>query len=318
MASEQRVTVGIIGGGPAGLTLANILEQSGISYTLFEARNDIAPPEGASLGLMPNGLRILDQIGLIDEVEEYAVAHDYWEYRDGNGTLYNTLHAMRSYPEILGYGGYFMERQRVLEILYEGIKDKSRVLTGKPVCKVESCSTHATITTTDGDRLDCDFLVGADGVRSLVRREIEAALPHLHHTPDNFATKYGCVYGISNALPQINPGRAFTVHQSDASLLIFSGAGGTLYWFLFVDLHQTIGFDAPDKKKYTDDDLNAAYELVANATVTAGVTFADVFGAKRVAVMTGLEEGVADVWSRDRMLLLGDSAHKVRDHDLKR
>ncbi|KAL1645480.1 hypothetical protein SLS58_003789 [Diplodia intermedia] len=314
MASEQRVTVGIIGGGPAGLTLANILEQSGISYTLFEARNDIAPPEGASLGLMPNGLRILDQIGLIDEVEEYAVAHDYWEYRDGNGTLYNTLHAMRSYPEILGYGAYFMERQRVLEILYEGIKDKSRVLTGKTVCKVESSSTHATITTTDGDRLDCDFLVGADGVRSLVRREIEAALPHLHHTPDNFATKYGCVYGISNALPQINPGRAFTVHQSDASLLIFSGAGGTLYWFLFVDLHQTIGFDAPDKKKYTDDDLNAAYELVANATVTAGVTFADVFGAKRVAVMTGLEEGVADVWSRDRMLLLGDSAHKMTPH----
>lgn len=100
MASEQRVTVGIIGGGPAGLTLANMLEQSGISYTLFEARDDIAPPEGASLGLMPNGLRILDQIGLIDEVEEYAVAHDYWELRDGNGTLYNTLHAMRSYPDM--------------------------------------------------------------------------------------------------------------------------------------------------------------------------------------------------------------------------
>ena len=78
-----------------------------------------------------------------------------------------------------------MERQRVLEILYEGIKDKSRVLTGKTVCKVESSSTHATITTTDGDRLDCDFLVGADGVRSLVRREIEAALPPLHHTPDS-------------------------------------------------------------------------------------------------------------------------------------
>ncbi|OJD35345.1 fad binding domain protein [Diplodia corticola] len=339
MATEQHVTVGIIGGGPAGLTLANILEQADISYTLFEARDDIAPPEGASLGLMPNGLRILDQIGLIDEVEEYAVAHDYWEYRDGNGTLYNTLHAMRSYPDILGYGGYFMERQRVLEILYEGIKDKSRVLTGKTVCSVQSSSTHATITTADGDRLSCDFIVGADGVRSLVRREIEAALPQLHYTPNNmheqpgfsspaaadhtcpsprpdFATRYGCVYGISNALPQINPGRAFTVHQSDASLLIFSGAGGTLYWFLFVDLHDTIGFHAPAerKRRFTDDDLAAAYALVAGATVTAGVSFAAVFAAKRVAVMTGLEEGVADVWCRDRMLLLGDSAHKMTPH----
>ncbi|KAB2580891.1 FAD-dependent monooxygenase bik2 [Lasiodiplodia theobromae] len=313
MASEQRVTVGIIGGGPAGLTLANMLEQSGISYTLFEARDDIAPPEGASLGLMPNGLRILDQIGLIDEVEEYAVAHDYWELRDGNGTLYNTLHAMRSYPDILGYGGYFMERQRVLEILYEGVKDKTRILTGKTVCSVQSSSSHATITTTDGDQVKCDFLVGADGIRSLVRREIEGALPQLHQTPDNFATKYGCVYGISNALPQINPGRAFTIHQSGASVLIFSGAGGTMYWFLFVDLHETIGFDAA-KRKYTDDDLQAAYALVADATVTPGVKFSDVFGAKRVAVMTGLEEGVADVWCWDRMLLLGDSAHKMTPH----
>lgn len=230
-----------------------------------------------------------------------------------------------------------MERQRVLEILYEGVKDKTRILTGKTVCSVQSSSSHATITTTDGDQVKCDFLVGADGIRSLVRREIEGALPQLHQTPDStsrilptccrpticmisllvlttaadFATKYGCVYGISNALPQINPGRAFTIHQSGASVLIFSGAGGTMYWFLFVDLHETIGFDAA-KRKYTDDDLQAAYALVADATVTPGVKFSDVFGAKRVAVMTGLEEGVADVWCWDRMLLLGDSAHKVK------
>lgn len=100
MAPEEHVTVGIVGGGIAGLTLANILEQSGISYVLWEARDEIAPQEGAGIGLMPNGLRILDQIGLIRDVEEYAVPHDCWEYRDGDGTLYNTLAAMRSFPDM--------------------------------------------------------------------------------------------------------------------------------------------------------------------------------------------------------------------------
>lgn len=100
MATEQHVTVGIIGGGIAGLTLANILEQAGISYVLWEAKSEIAPAEGASIGLMPNGLRILDQIGLLQDVEQYAVPHHSWEYRDSDGTLLNTLNAMSSYPDL--------------------------------------------------------------------------------------------------------------------------------------------------------------------------------------------------------------------------
>ncbi|KAL1630532.1 hypothetical protein SLS56_004806 [Neofusicoccum ribis] len=242
MSSQEHVTVGIVGGGIAGLTLANILEQSGISYILWEARDEIAPPEGASLGLMPNGLRILDQLGLIDELEEYAVPHDCWEYRDGEGTLFNTLTAMRSYPELLGYQGYFMERQRVLEILYAGIKDKTRIQTSK----------------------------------------------------------------------RIGAGRFSTIHQKDVSALIFSGLGGALYWFIVVDLKTSVEFGKT--KRYTDADIKAAYTKVAHATITDGVKFSDIFDNKRTAIMTPLEEGVADAWYSGRMFVLGDSAHKMVPH----
>lgn len=97
---DNHVSVAIIGGGVAGLTLANILEQAGISFTLWESQSQIAPPAGASIGLMPNGLRILDQIGVIDKVEQYSVPHGSWEHRDADGTLYCTLTALRSYPEM--------------------------------------------------------------------------------------------------------------------------------------------------------------------------------------------------------------------------
>ncbi len=58
----------IAGGGLAGLTLANALERAGIDYVLLEARAVIDPAVGASMGIMPNGCRILDQLGCFDDI----------------------------------------------------------------------------------------------------------------------------------------------------------------------------------------------------------------------------------------------------------
>lgn len=69
MSSKQNFKVVIAGGSVAGLTLANMLEKFDIDYVILEAHTDVAPKIGASLGLMPNGLRILDQLGLFDQID---------------------------------------------------------------------------------------------------------------------------------------------------------------------------------------------------------------------------------------------------------
>lgn len=69
MASNHFKVV-IAGGGIAGLVLANMLEQFDLDYVLLEAHSDIAPPVGASIGMFPNGLRILDQIGCYQPIQD--------------------------------------------------------------------------------------------------------------------------------------------------------------------------------------------------------------------------------------------------------
>jgi len=97
----QHVTVGIVGGGVAGLALAKMLEMLGISYILYESYHTIAPNAGASLGLMPSGLRIFDQLGVLDKIEAFSVDHDRWEHRDGeSGRLYRRTSVMRIYPSL--------------------------------------------------------------------------------------------------------------------------------------------------------------------------------------------------------------------------
>lgn len=59
----------IVGGSIAGLTLAHCLSKLGVDYVVLEKRQQIAPQEGASIGILPHGGRILDQLGLFDAIE---------------------------------------------------------------------------------------------------------------------------------------------------------------------------------------------------------------------------------------------------------
>lgn len=76
----------IVGGSIAGLSLALMLEKNGIDFLVLEAYPDIAPQVGASIGVLPNGLRILDQLGCYEtilEMAEYPV--DKVIFRDSRG-----------------------------------------------------------------------------------------------------------------------------------------------------------------------------------------------------------------------------------------
>lgn len=55
----------IVGGGIAGLALANLLERDETDFIVLEARNAVAPDEGAIIGIGPNGARVFERIGCI-------------------------------------------------------------------------------------------------------------------------------------------------------------------------------------------------------------------------------------------------------------
>lgn len=60
----------IVGGSVTGLTLAHSLDRAGVDYMVLEKRDEFAPQEGASIGILPNGGRVLDQLGIYDAIEK--------------------------------------------------------------------------------------------------------------------------------------------------------------------------------------------------------------------------------------------------------
>jgi hypothetical protein len=93
MSFPENFKVLIAGGGVAGLTLANMLEKFDIDYTILESHGEIAPPVGASIGLFPNGLRILDQIGCYEPIMALSMEDGKANYsRNENGKVTSIMY----------------------------------------------------------------------------------------------------------------------------------------------------------------------------------------------------------------------------------
>ncbi|KAK1148538.1 hypothetical protein N8T08_009544 [Aspergillus melleus] len=162
----------IVGGSIGGLTLANCLDNLGVEYVVLEKRKEIAPQEGASIVLMPHAGRILEQLGLIDEISKFIeplhTAHV--SYPDG---FQQTDKSPQVLLERFGIPLAFLERRKLLQILYGSLRDQSRVLVDKTVISVQQNEDDTgVVKVQDGSIYRGDLIVGADGVHSRVRREM--------------------------------------------------------------------------------------------------------------------------------------------------
>ncbi|OGM42624.1 putative monooxygenase [Aspergillus bombycis] len=305
----------IAGGSITGLSLALMLEKNNIDFLVLEAYPDIAPQVGASLGLQPNGLRILDQLGCCDELLEHAKGHTVQDsiYRMPNGdSMWQTSKLSDRMIERHGYPVAFMDRQKVLQTLYSKVQDKSKILTEKKVRAIDSSDlTGVKVITTDGSVYSGDIVVGADGIHSTVRQEmarlnVDTGRDYLEEK--SFSATYSCVFGISHRTPGIEPCTLQDVFNDKFSYLIADGPGDRTYFFLFEHMDRVrFGREIPRLTEANRDEIVGRH---LDDPITPEVRFGDIYARRIRSGITPLQEYVYKHWHFGRMIALGDASHK--------
>ncbi len=170
MNSSPRIL--IAGGGIGGMAAALSLLRGGYDVRVYEQATELGEV-GAGVQISPNGSRALDALGVFEQLKNASCAPRRKEFR-----LWNTGRAWPMFDlgpiaiEKYGYPYLTVYRPDLLQTLVDAVRAiaPDAIHLGHAVEKVDVREDGVTLHFQDGSRADGDLLVGADGVRSTVRR----------------------------------------------------------------------------------------------------------------------------------------------------
>lgn len=162
----------IIGGGPVGLTLANLLGVRGTSAIVLEARSELIDyPRG--VGLDDESIRTLATAGLWEQIEPYTVPHHVVRFVNGKGQVLATNN-----PRTQEFG--YVRKHGFIQPLVDkelatGLDRfaETQLRFGHEVVDLAEEADHVRVTaeTAAGERVELTaaYVVGAEGGRSFTR-----------------------------------------------------------------------------------------------------------------------------------------------------
>lgn len=172
----MKTQVAIIGGGPSGLLLGQLLHRQGIDTVILERRTREHVLSRIRAGVLERGLvELLREAGVAARLEREGIAHD--------GTLISFDDEMFrvDFTEATGHAVTVYGQTEVTRDLYE-----AREATGAPILyETENVTIHEADTnapwltfTRNGadERLACDFIAGCDGFHGVSRTSIPEAV----------------------------------------------------------------------------------------------------------------------------------------------
>lgn len=168
--------VAIIGGGIGGLTAALALAAHGLEPLVLEQAPALGEV-GAGITISPNAGRVLDWLGLGDAVRAAGVLPGTQHIRDlATGRTLRTLARDSDLEARHGAPYRHLHRADLVAILADalGARAPGAIRTGS---RVTAVTADGELLLEGGERLAADAVVGADGVRSVVRQGLFASAP---------------------------------------------------------------------------------------------------------------------------------------------
>lgn len=289
--SKRHKSAIIAGGGIGGLAAGIALQQEGWKVTVFEQASEFKAI-GAGLSIWPNAIKALYKLGLRSDLGKMGVS----EFAGGFFTEKGETLAEISYADILTrYGApvIAVHRADLLDALL-GKLEPGTMRLGAKLVNFSQDTKGVTAVFSNGEEIQADLLIGADGIHSKVREQLFGKMPLRY-------SGYTAWRGIAPT-----PGKAFQAGETWGKGRRFGLVplnGDKVYWFATDN--------RPEQEK--DDPANRQTELLK---LFEGWHFPVTELIATTPAENILRNDIYDLpplkgWSVGRVTLLGDAAHAM-------
>ncbi len=292
--TTTRTQVGIVGAGPAGLTLARLLENAGIETVVLEARSREYVEARIRAGVLEQTtVDLLSDAGVGERMQREGLVHHGISLQFDGERHRVPLSDLADGRAIVVYG----QTEVVKDLVAARIASALPLLFEAEATGIEEIeSEHPRIRFThEGEQhvLECDVVAGCDGFHGVARASIPA------HVLQTFEREYpfGWLGILAAVAPSID--ELVYAHHADGFALLSLRSHELSRYYVQVRHDEDIG-------EWSDERI---WEALQRRTTVAGWTLEE--GPIVEKGVTGMRSFVAEPMQHGRLYLAGDAGHIV-------
>src|SRR5688572_3257302 len=164
------LTIAVVGAGYGGAAAAKALSLLGADVTVYEQAHQIREV-GAGIGLRPSTMDLFRRFGIFEAIAGVSSPSDYFEILTATGDPIMKEawpgiddYAVETKTQLIHRGDFI---DALLSVLPEGM-----VRVGHKLETVEDKGDRSVLTFAHGEVAEADLVIGADGIKSVVRRQL--------------------------------------------------------------------------------------------------------------------------------------------------
>jgi len=162
------MSIAIIGAGIGGLTTAFFLEKLGVSVQIFEQASEIKPV-GAGIILAHNAMQVFDKLGFKEAIAKLGNPLTSININTDRLEIINKIE-MQYFDDKFAVNSIAIKRGVLQEFLINQLQTDCINL-NKKVVDVK-IGNNTSLFFSDGDEIECDAVIAADGINSVVRHKL--------------------------------------------------------------------------------------------------------------------------------------------------
>ena len=291
--AKIRTQVGIIGAGPAGLTLAHLLHLQAIESVVLERHTQEYVETRVRAGVLEQGtVDMLCQSGVGERLKREGLQHEGVELRfDGKGHRIN-------FQELVGKSiTVYAQQEVVKDLITARLGYQAPIYFEAEALRIENFEARPRIHYRQGDQsheMECEFIAGCDGFHGICRPAVAETQLQIHERHYPFAW-----LGVLAHVPPASDELIYNYHERGFALLSMRSP----------EISRLYLQCEPDEDIHNWPDDRIWEELRTRMATRGGFVLKD--GPVLQKGITPMRSFVASPMQFGKLFLLGDAAHIV-------